>query len=30
MINVTGERAMQLNNQALDKIKNQYARIQMG
>jgi RNA polymerase sigma factor (sigma-70 family) len=30
MINVTGERARQLNNQALDKIKNQYARIQMG
>jgi DNA-directed RNA polymerase sigma subunit (sigma70/sigma32) len=30
MINVTGERARQLNNQALDKIKNQYERIQMG
>jgi RNA polymerase sigma factor (sigma-70 family) len=30
MINVTGERARQLDKQALDKIKNQYARIQMG
>jgi len=30
MINVTGERARQLDKQALDKIKNQYARTQMG
>jgi RNA polymerase sigma factor (sigma-70 family) len=30
MLNLTGERARQLEKQALDKIKNQYARIQMG
>ena len=30
MINVTGERARQIDKQALDKIKNQYERIQMG
>jgi RNA polymerase sigma factor (sigma-70 family) len=29
MINVTGERARQLEKQAFDKIKNQYARIKM-
>ena len=30
MLNLTGERARQLEKQALDKIKKQYARIQMG